>query len=190
MCGILWRAARTSSSCLFVDGGISQFNHSCGPLGSRDRASLAFPLSPPPTPPPSDPLLWDTETSTETEVGSWAQANRAISDLMSGHLPGAGMVADTHPPTPTRTTPTPTPSSSSSSTPTPTPTPNPTWPTCGCSDISTCPHWYRPTDATTIFICMCREDKKCALCELCEPCELNQRSSSEQAISSHVFEQS
>jgi ribonuclease HI len=32
-------------------------------------AANTFPLSPPPTPPP-DPILWDTETSTETEVGS------------------------------------------------------------------------------------------------------------------------
>ena len=52
--------------------------------------------------------------------------------------------------------------------------------------------WLALADDTTIYICMCQADKKCALCELCEQTEteLNQRSSSEQAISSRVFEQS
>ena len=34
------------------------------------------------------------------------------------------------------------------------------------------------------------DKSKRIVCELCEPCELNQRSSSEQALSSRVFAQS
>ena len=67
-------------------GGRGEWEGRFARLRNGHYAANTFSLSPPPTPPPSDPILWDMGTSTEMEVDNWAHANRAVSDIMHGHL--------------------------------------------------------------------------------------------------------